>query len=66
MTRYKANEGHVRGDLALEFYSQRATVPGALLFVESNFPALIFFFPVMTVFFFPHAIIKRKVRSSPL
>lgn len=38
MTRYKANEAHVHGDLALQFYTQRASVPGTLLFVGSTLP----------------------------
>ncbi len=37
LTRYRANLSHVHGDLAVEYYSQRASVPGTLLITEATF-----------------------------
>lgn len=39
LTRYRANKAHVHGDLAVEYYSQRATFPGTLLITEATFIA---------------------------
>lgn len=39
LTRYRANVAHVNGDLALEYYSQRASVPGGLIITEATFIA---------------------------
>ena len=36
MTRLRANKHHVHGDLALEFYTQRASTPGTLLITEAT------------------------------
>jgi len=36
MTRFRANKDHVHGDLALEFYTQRASTPGTLLITEAT------------------------------
>ena len=36
MTRLRANEDHVHGDLAVEYYTQRASVPGTLLVTEAT------------------------------
>jgi len=36
MTRLRANKDHVHGDLALEYYTQRASVPGTLLVTEAT------------------------------
>ncbi|OSX61257.1 hypothetical protein POSPLADRAFT_1146971 [Postia placenta MAD-698-R-SB12] len=36
MTRCRANAAHVHGDLAVEYYAQRATVPGTLLITEGT------------------------------
>lgn len=35
LTRLRANADHVHGDLAVEYYRQRASVPGTLLISES-------------------------------
>ena len=37
LTRFRANRAHVHGDLAVEYYAQRATVPGTLLITEATF-----------------------------
>ena len=37
LTRYRANSAHVHTDLAVEYYSQRASVPGTLLITEATF-----------------------------
>lgn len=37
LTRYRANKEHVHGDLAVTYYSQRATIPGTLLISEAAF-----------------------------
>ena len=37
LTRYKANDQHVHGDLALEYYDQRASTPGTMLITEATF-----------------------------
>ncbi|MCJ1279254.1 hypothetical protein MMC21_007078 [Puttea exsequens] len=37
LTRYRANEAHVHSPLAMEYYSQRASVPGTLLVTEATF-----------------------------
>lgn len=37
LTRYRANSSHVHGDLAVEYYTQRASVPGTLLITEATF-----------------------------
>ena len=37
LTRFKANDQHVHGDLALEYYDQRASTPGTLLIAEATF-----------------------------
>ncbi|CCL99889.1 uncharacterized protein FIBRA_01914 [Fibroporia radiculosa] len=39
LTRTRANKDHVHGDLAVEYYSQRASVPGTLLITEATFIA---------------------------
>lgn len=39
LTRLRANKDHVHGDLAVEYYSQRASVPGTLLFTEATYIA---------------------------
>lgn len=36
MTRLRANKDHVHGDLALEYYTQRASTPGTLLITEGT------------------------------
>ena len=37
LTRYRASDAHVHGDLAVEYYSQRASMPGTLLITEATF-----------------------------
>lgn len=37
LTRYRANNAHVHGDLAVAYYDQRATIPGTLLITEATF-----------------------------
>lgn len=37
LTRFRANKDHVHGDLGVEYYSQRASVPGTLLVTEATF-----------------------------
>ncbi|KAA1472713.1 NADH:flavin oxidoreductase/NADH oxidase [Dentipellis sp. KUC8613] len=39
LTRFRANDEHVHGDLAVEYYSQRASVPGTLIITEGAFIA---------------------------
>ncbi|KAH9852692.1 FMN-linked oxidoreductase [Lenzites betulinus] len=39
LTRCRASATHVHGDLALEYYSQRASVPGTLLIAEGTYIA---------------------------
>ncbi|KAI0255565.1 FMN-linked oxidoreductase [Lactifluus subvellereus] len=39
MTRLRANEQHVHGELGLEFYRQRTSVPGTLAITEATFIA---------------------------
>ena len=36
MTRLRANKDHVHGDLAVEYYTQRASTPGTLLITEAT------------------------------
>lgn len=37
LTRYRADKEHVHGPLAVEYYSQRSSVPGTLLITEATF-----------------------------
>jgi len=37
LTRFRANKAHVHGDIAVEYYEQRASVPGTLLVSEGTF-----------------------------
>ncbi|CCO32438.1 NADPH dehydrogenase 3 [Rhizoctonia solani AG-1 IB] len=37
LTRFRADDSHVHTDLALQYYSQRAEVPGTLLITEATF-----------------------------
>lgn len=37
LTRYRANKAHVPTDLHVEYYSQRASVPGTLLITEATY-----------------------------
>ncbi|KAI0362490.1 FMN-linked oxidoreductase [Trametes cingulata] len=39
LTRCRANAQHVHGDLAVQYYAQRASVPGTLLIAEATFIA---------------------------
>ncbi|KAI0063310.1 NADH:flavin oxidoreductase/NADH oxidase [Artomyces pyxidatus] len=39
LTRYRANTDHEHGDLGVEYYTQRASVPGTLLVTEATFIA---------------------------
>jgi len=39
LTRFRANEAHVHGDLAVTYYGQRASQPGSLLVTEATFIA---------------------------
>lgn len=39
LTRFRANKDHVHGDLALEYYTQRASVPGTLVITEATYIA---------------------------
>jgi NADPH2 dehydrogenase len=39
MTRNRANDQHVHGPLALEYYKQRTSVPGTLAITEATFIA---------------------------
>ncbi|KAH9945562.1 hypothetical protein B0H21DRAFT_823025 [Amylocystis lapponica] len=36
LTRFRANAAHVHGDLAVEYYSQRASAPGTLVITEAT------------------------------
>ena len=36
LTRFRANRQHVHTDLAVEYYKQRASVPGTLLIAEAT------------------------------
>ena len=36
MTRFRANKEHVHGNLAVKYYSQRASVPGTLIVTEAT------------------------------
>jgi NADPH2 dehydrogenase len=52
LTRLRANNDHVLGDLGVQYYSQRASTPGTLLITESTiiapqaggFPNMPFFY----------------------
>ena len=37
LTRYRADDEHVHGQLAVDYYGQRASVPGTLLITEATF-----------------------------
>ncbi|KZV62902.1 putative NADPH2 dehydrogenase chain OYE2 [Peniophora sp. CONT] len=37
LTRFRANDKHEHTDLAVEYYAQRASMPGTLLFTEATF-----------------------------
>lgn len=37
LTRFRGNSAHVHGDLAVEYYSQRASVPGTMIITEGTF-----------------------------
>jgi NADPH2 dehydrogenase len=39
LTRFRADKEHVHGDLAVQYYGQRAEVPGTLLITEATFIA---------------------------
>ncbi|KAH7060367.1 NADPH dehydrogenase [Auriculariales sp. MPI-PUGE-AT-0066] len=39
LTRFRADKNHVHGDLAVEYYTQRASTPGTLLITEGTFIA---------------------------
>jgi NADPH2 dehydrogenase len=39
LTRYRADDKHVHGELGLKYYEQRASVPGTLLITEATFIA---------------------------
>lgn len=39
LTRYRADDAHVPTDLMVDYYSQRASVPGTLLVTEGTFIA---------------------------
>jgi len=39
LTRYRANIKHEHGDLGLEYYTQRASVPGTLIVTEATYIA---------------------------
>lgn len=36
LARFRANKAHVHGDLAVEYYAQRGSVPGTLLVTEAT------------------------------
>ena len=36
MARFRADDAHVHGDMAVEYYSQRASVPGTLIITEAT------------------------------
>ena len=37
LTRYRANDAHAHTDLALEYYSQRAGMPGTMIITEATY-----------------------------
>ena len=39
LTRFRADDEHVHTDMAVEYYSQRASTPGTLLITEATFIA---------------------------
>jgi NADPH2 dehydrogenase len=39
LTRFRANEEHIHGELAKTYYAQRASVPGTLIISEATFIA---------------------------
>ncbi|KAG9126320.1 hypothetical protein FRC07_003919 [Ceratobasidium sp. 392] len=39
LTRFRADDNHVHGDLAVQYYGQRAEFPGTLIFTEATFIA---------------------------
>ena len=39
LTRFRANAEHVHTDIAVEYYAQRASVPGTLIIAEATFIA---------------------------
>jgi len=39
MTRFRANDSHVSLPFVIEYYAQRASVPGTLLIIEATFIA---------------------------
>ena len=39
LTRFRADDEHVHTDLAVQYYSQRASTPGTLLITEATFIA---------------------------
>lgn len=39
LTRYRADDAHVPTDLMVDYYSQRASVPGTLIVTEGTFIA---------------------------
>ncbi|KAH9848882.1 NADH:flavin oxidoreductase/NADH oxidase [Lenzites betulinus] len=39
LTRFRANDKHVHGDMAVQYYSQRASTPGTLLITEATYIA---------------------------
>lgn len=39
LTRYRADDNHVHTDLGVQYYAQRAEVPGTLLVTEATFIA---------------------------
>lgn len=36
LTRFRANAAHIHGDLAVEYYAQRASTPGTMLISEAT------------------------------
>ena len=39
LTRYRADDKHVHGNMAVQYYGQRSEVPGSLLITEGTFIA---------------------------
>jgi len=37
LTRYRANDAHAHTDLAVEYYSQRASTPGTMIITEATY-----------------------------
>ena len=37
LTRCRANKAHIHGDLAVAYYSQRASIPGTMIITEATF-----------------------------